>query len=498
MSTRWARGAIVVGGVAALSAFPAGQAPDQASLVARWSRASSSARCRGFEIERMNPPDERQLRRRDLRQPGPPRRVEEQDHPRILLDNDKDGIYESEKVISEKVRNCQGLWFDGPVLYAACAMVDARRACGAPPPQPGGGRGGPNINNRAGIVRLEDTNGDDVSWRRLRRWAWPARSRSTVRTPSVAARRRHLGHRRQQRNDCGRRARSDVPGPRGQGRAVPASISPTSGRARARARTARSSTGIRRRRSSAVFSGGNRNAYDYAYNLAARRSCSTATWSGTSACRGTAKCGRRTRSSTGTWLQERIGQVPAVLHRLAAADARPRPRLASRRGVLHELRLPREFFDNLFEADWSRGRLLYTALTPSGATYTARDRSRRVRARRAVQHHRRRSRSRRDDVLHDRRAEHDGRLWRLRYKGTAPARARHDRHPRRRPSAAATLELGLGAIEKVKSIDGARSSGASSEKLARNASAASDGSRTRDLRDAAARRAAGPRSSPRS
>jgi hypothetical protein len=33
---------------------------------------------------------------------------------------------------------------------------------------------------------------------------------------------------------------------------------------------------------------------------------------------------------------------------------------------------PREFFDNLFEADWSRGRLLYTALTPNGATYTAR------------------------------------------------------------------------------------------------------------------------------
>ena len=33
---------------------------------------------------------------------------------------------------------------------------------------------------------------------------------------------------------------------------------------------------------------------------------------------------------------------------------------------------PKEFFDNLFEADWSRGRLLYTALTPAGATYTAR------------------------------------------------------------------------------------------------------------------------------
>ena len=34
---------------------------------------------------------------------------------------------------------------------------------------------------------------------------------------------------------------------------------------------------------------------------------------------------------------------------------------------------PSKFFDNLFEADWSRGRLLYTALTPNGATYRGRE-----------------------------------------------------------------------------------------------------------------------------
>ena len=34
---------------------------------------------------------------------------------------------------------------------------------------------------------------------------------------------------------------------------------------------------------------------------------------------------------------------------------------------------PAKFFDNLFEADWSRGRLLYTALTPNGATYRGRE-----------------------------------------------------------------------------------------------------------------------------
>jgi putative heme-binding domain-containing protein len=34
---------------------------------------------------------------------------------------------------------------------------------------------------------------------------------------------------------------------------------------------------------------------------------------------------------------------------------------------------PSSFFDNLLEADWSRGRLLYTALTPAGATYRGRE-----------------------------------------------------------------------------------------------------------------------------
>ena len=62
------------------------------------------------------------------------------------------------------MRNCQGLWFEGRTLYASCAMVPTpEQVAAAPPPAPGGGRGGPNINNRAGIFRLEDTNGDDVA-----------------------------------------------------------------------------------------------------------------------------------------------------------------------------------------------------------------------------------------------------------------------------------------------------------------------------------------------
>ena len=59
----------------------------------------------------------------------------EYDHPRLLLDNDNDGIYESEKVFSDKVRNCQGLWFDGPTLYGACAPFDSPIQ-GGPPAAP--------------------------------------------------------------------------------------------------------------------------------------------------------------------------------------------------------------------------------------------------------------------------------------------------------------------------------------------------------------------------
>src|SRR5687767_15013806 len=43
--------------------------------------------------------------------------------PRILLDNDKDGIFESEKIVSDRLNTCHGLFFDGPTLYANCRGV---------------------------------------------------------------------------------------------------------------------------------------------------------------------------------------------------------------------------------------------------------------------------------------------------------------------------------------------------------------------------------------
>ena len=71
------------------------------------------------------------------------------------------------------------------------------------------------------------------------------------------------------------------------------------------------------------------------------------------------------RNGTGKFQDEYFDTLPALRHL----------RRGSPVGVefYQSYAYPAKFFDNLFEADWSRGRLLYTALTPSGATYTGRD-----------------------------------------------------------------------------------------------------------------------------
>ena len=142
MTTRYVRAVVVSAGIAVLTnGTPLAQAPNQASLVTQTVAGVKFSTLPGFVIERMNPPEKGDsyvvitfdsLGRLVV--------SKELDFPRILLDNNKDGIYESEKVISEKVRNCQGLWFEGRTLYAACAMVPTpEQVAAAPPPQPGGG-----------------------------------------------------------------------------------------------------------------------------------------------------------------------------------------------------------------------------------------------------------------------------------------------------------------------------------------------------------------------
>ena len=79
-----------------------------------------------------------------------------------------DGVFEGEKIVSDKLNTCHGLFYAGRTLYANCRGVVA----GDPPPERphqqdrlpgGGGRGnqGPTI-GIPGFYKLEDTNGDDV------------------------------------------------------------------------------------------------------------------------------------------------------------------------------------------------------------------------------------------------------------------------------------------------------------------------------------------------
>jgi putative heme-binding domain-containing protein len=71
------------------------------------------------------------------------------DHPRRLVDADGDGTFEGEVVVSTRVQNCQGLWYDGTTLYGSCAPAVPEGT--TPPPE------------RSGLYRLEDPDGDGVT-----------------------------------------------------------------------------------------------------------------------------------------------------------------------------------------------------------------------------------------------------------------------------------------------------------------------------------------------
>ncbi len=73
---------------------------------------------------------------------GRPVVSKERSHPVRLLDNDGDGFFEGEQVVSDEVENCQGIWFDGSTLYANCTNPENGEAC---------------------LFRLPDEDGDGVA-----------------------------------------------------------------------------------------------------------------------------------------------------------------------------------------------------------------------------------------------------------------------------------------------------------------------------------------------
>ena len=430
-----------------------------------------------FTIERVNPPD-----RADsyvvvtFDSQGRLAVSKENDHPRLLLDADQDGIFESEKVISDKVRNCQGLWFDGPTLYGSCVQVMPPDPVAAPGPggvAPGGGRqggGGRGNNAPAGIFRMTDTNGDDVA--------------DTFEVLAMAGSiQEHGPHAIRRAPDGGwivlvgnnetiADPYLDLTSPvlRDQdGQLLP--YLPNFGRsARGGAHSALFRWHEPMKKFS-VFSGGNRNAYDFAFNIAGEAFLfdSDMEWDiGMPWYRDVRTVHQIPNGNYG--YRDGSGKYPPYY-----LDSLPAVRDLGRGSPVgvetyQSHAYPQAFFDNLIEGDWSRGRILYTALTPAGATYSAR--------------------SDRAEFIHgeplnvtDMEVGPDGLLyiatggrntaggvWRLRYTGTAPAR----------PDMTGILAVvrqpqplsswGWAAIERVKRSMGARF-GTELEQLARNRTA---------------------------
>jgi putative heme-binding domain-containing protein len=297
----------------------------------------------------------------------------ELDHPRLLLDDDKDGIYESEKVLSDKVRNCQGLWFEGRVMYGSCVDVaKAQEAAKSAPPPQGGGRGGPNPNRPAGIFRMEDTNGDDVA--------------DTFETLGMAGGiQEHGPHAIRRRPDGGMAVivgnnetiadeALDLNSPVLQDKdAQFLPIFPNFGTSAREGAHSAIYEWVPEMKKFRVFSGGNRNAYDFGYNLAGEAFLfdSDMEWDiGLPWYREVRTVHEVLNGNYG--YRNGSGKYPPYY-----IDSLPPVRDVNRGSPVGvefytSYAYPREFFDNLFEADWSRGRLLYTALTPNGATYSAR------------------------------------------------------------------------------------------------------------------------------
>jgi len=477
MKARSVRAVFALAGVAVLSAGPKGQAPNQASLVTQTVAGVQFSTLPGFTIERVNPADKNDsyvVVTFDSQ--GRLVVSKEQDHPRILLDANNDGIYESEKVLSDKVRNCQGLWFDGPTMWGSCVLVEAAAELAAKPPAPaqggrGGGGGGAGGNRPAAIVKLQDTNGDDVM--------------DTIETLGLAGSiQEHGPHAIRRRPDGGiavivgnnetiADSALDLSSPVLKDK--DAQFLPYFANFGQSAREGAHSAIFDwdpATKKFQVFSGGNRNSYDFAYNLSGEAFLfdSDMEWDiGLPWYREVRTAHQVLNGNYG--YRNGSGKYPGYY-----IDSLPPTRDLGRGSPVGvefytSYAYPQEFFDNLFEADWSRGRLLYTALTPAGATYTAR--------------------ADRAEFIHgepfnitDIEVGPDGLmyfttggrnttggLWRLRYKGAGVATPDMNgilavvRQPQPLSS------WGWAAIEKVKTTMGANFS-AELEKLARSASAA--------------------------
>lgn len=327
--------------------------------------------------------------------------------PRLLLDADGDGVFEGEKVVSDKLNTCHGLFYAGPTtLYANCRgelpgdpppaaeaqgrggqQAGGRGAAGAGGGQ-GGGRGNqPPPPGIPGFYKLEDTDGDDVmdTIERIQRYTANGMGdhgpHAIRRGPDgsvtfLVGNNTYVGALSpdgQVNDDVVDKESSPNWHNVEERQFLPQYNDPRFGNS---TRIGVHATVWRLLPSNqySLFFSGMRNPYDFAYNLAGEAFTfdSDMEWDVNAPWYREVRTIHMTpggdagyRNGTGKFQDEYFDTIPALRH----------TRRGSPVGVefYQSYAYPPQFFDNLFEADWSRGRLLYTALTPSGATYTGRE-----------------------------------------------------------------------------------------------------------------------------
>ena len=286
----------------------------------------------------------------------------EQDHPRRLVDADGDGVFEGEVVVSTRVRNCQGLWYDGPTLYGAC--------------NPAVPEGQPAPAEKSGLYQMPDADADGVT------------DGATLIAPFIDAVQEHGVHALRRGPDgaltmmtgnntffvdetqidpaspfAGGRESQFLPVVQdGRGFGPSAKIGAHGTVHRVDPETKRFT----------ILAGAFRNAYDHAFNLEGELFTfdSDMEWDiGMPWYRDIRTVHVVPGGDYG--YRNGSGKLPAW-----AYDSLPPLRDVGRGSPVgvefYQSRVyPTAMHDALLEADWSRGRLLYTPLTRKGASYTA-------------------------------------------------------------------------------------------------------------------------------
>jgi putative heme-binding domain-containing protein len=313
--------------------------------------------------------------------------------PRVLLDADGDGLFESEKIVAPQLNTCHGLFFEGRTMYANCRAVMPGDPPPPPPPAPGaepqrggggGGRGNqPDAAGIAGLYKLQDTDSDDVMDRieRIQRYTSPGMgdhgSHAIRRGPDgsimfLIGNNTYVGAPPVNDDVVDKEASPNWNNVK-ERQFLPQNNDPRFGNS---TRIGVHATVWRLQpdnRFALMFSG-MRNPYDFAYNLAGEGFTFdsdmewdvNAPWYRENRTVHLIPGGDNGyRNGTGKFQDEYFDTLPAIRSL----------RRGSPVGIefYQSYAYPASFFDNLFEADWSRGRLLYTALTPAGGSYRARD-----------------------------------------------------------------------------------------------------------------------------